>query len=84
MSKANIGNAKVNNGLLVAGYALSAMGGLLGICIGAHIRNGMIKTPSGTKEFKYDTSSRNHGRTMILTGLLATVVWLGIRFSLGQ
>ena len=76
MSTAVVANKKISTGLLVAGYIFSALGGLLGLWIGSHVWRGKIRTSSGDKEFKYDASSRRHGKAMFLVA--AGVMILGL------
>jgi len=76
MSTAIIANKKISTGLLVAGYVFSLLGGLIGLAIGSQVWRGKVNTPSGEKAFKYDESSRRHGRVMVF--LAAGMMILGL------
>ncbi len=66
----------VGKGLLIAGYFLSLLGGVLGIVIGASIWLGKTRI-EGVKQRKYNKASRRHG--LIIFGLgLFMILLMGL------
>ena len=69
-------------GLLIAGYIFSALGGLIGLAIGAHIRNARDSSPEGSKVHRYDEPSRRHGIAMMVTSLVMMAVWFAVNAAM--
>ncbi|GGH15805.1 hypothetical protein [Pedobacter zeae] len=67
--------------LITAGYILAALGGLLAIIIGAHLRNHKKTLPNGERIFGYSASDRAHGERILIVGILGLILWTIYQFS---
>jgi hypothetical protein len=69
--------------LLIAGYAFTILGGVVGVMIGSRIRNRNWGTDAkGKKLFAYDEPSRKHGRIMVWLGMFFSISWQVLRIIL--
>ena len=73
---------KANMGMIIAGYFFAVLGGLIGLAIGASIRNSKVALASGEKVHKYDASSRTHGQTIMIISIVSMVIGLGLRVAM--
>jgi len=60
--------------LIVAGYILAFVGGLIAIIIGAYLRNHKKTLPNGERVFGYAASDRAHGERILIIGILALIL----------
>ena len=73
---------KASTGLLVVGWIFAVLGGLIGIFLAAHIGWGKVKTPSGSKVYKYDQPSRSQGHVMLVVVFVAMFFWIVVSFAM--
>ncbi len=66
---------KAGVGLLIAGYIFAALGGLIGIGIGAYIAFGKVTLPDGTKAKKFDQSSTTQGIIIFVIAIVSLIFW---------
>jgi len=62
-------------GLITAGYILGLLGGLIGFFCGAVLVLSKNKASDGTKTFKYDKSSRTHGKIIMIISFFMMILW---------
>jgi hypothetical protein len=68
------------NVLIVLGYVLAFLGGMIGLFIGNHILTSWVSA-SGEEFYKFDERSRLHARNIII--LAVAVIVFGLFFNLG-
>lgn len=73
---------RAGTGLIVVGYIFAALGGLIGLIIGALLAFGKERLSDGTKVPRYDTYSVKHGKIIFFLALGITIFWNVIRFSM--
>jgi hypothetical protein len=57
--------------VIVSGYLLSLLGGLLGLFIGWHLARGKKVLPNGQRLFIYRVNDRKHGYRILIIGLIS-------------
>ncbi len=62
--------------LIVAGYILALLGGLLGIFIGWHLLTFKKTLPNGSRSYAYILSNRKKGRTILILSLISLLIWI--------
>jgi len=84
MAQADIrsNSVKASPFLLFAGYFFALLGGLIGIGIGAYIRNTRMDSPGPEKVFKFDAKARAHGLTIIIISAVSMAIGIGIQFAM--
>jgi len=60
--------------LIVAGYILAFLGGLIAIIIGAYLRTHKRTLPNGERVFGYAASDRAHGERILIIGVLGLIL----------
>ncbi|QDW26745.1 hypothetical protein [Pedobacter sp. KBS0701] len=60
--------------LIVAGYMLAVVGGLIAIVIGAYLRTHKKLLPNGERVFGYAASDRAHGERILILGTLGLIL----------
>jgi len=60
--------------LIVAGYILAVVGGLIAIIIGAYLRTHKKLLPNGERVFGYAASDRAHGERILILGTLGLIL----------
>lgn len=73
---------KAGTALIVAGYVFAVLGGLIGVAIGANLRNSKVAVGDGRKMPKYDASSRKHGLIISVIALSMIVVGVGLNIAM--
>jgi hypothetical protein len=66
--------------LIVSGYVLAFIGGLLAIVIGAYLRNHKKTLPNGERVFGYAIADRAHGERILILGILGLIISAAIQF----
>jgi hypothetical protein len=66
--------------LIVSGYVLAFIGGLLAIVIGAYLRNHKKTLPNGERVFGYAIADRAHGERILILGILGLIIFAAIQF----
>ena len=66
--------------LIVVGYILAVVGGLIAIIIGAYLRTHKRTLPSGERVFGYAASDRAHGERILIIGILALILSFAYQF----
>lgn len=66
--------------LIVAGYILAVVGGLIAIIIGAYLRTHKKTLPNGERVFGYAASDRAHGERILIIGILALILSFAYQF----
>ncbi|ARS41487.1 hypothetical protein CA265_18245 [Sphingobacteriaceae bacterium GW460-11-11-14-LB5] len=66
--------------LIVAGYILAVVGGLIAIIIGAYLRTHKRTLPNGECVFNYAPADRAHGERILIIGILALILSAGYQF----
>jgi hypothetical protein len=66
--------------LIVSGYVLAFIGGLLAIVIGAYLRNHKKTLPNGERVFGYAIADRAHGERILILGILGLIISAVIQF----
>jgi len=66
--------------LVVIGYILVFLGGLLGILIGWYIRNQQKTLPNGEQIHIYSNKDRIHGERMMILGLISLLIYILVKF----
>lgn len=69
---------KKNREWIYAGYLFAFLGGLLGIFIGWHLRTFRKTLPNGERFHEYDADDRNHGKRILILGIVMLFVWLAV------
>ncbi|MBB6237141.1 hypothetical protein HDC90_001759 [Pedobacter sp. AK013] len=67
--------------LIIAGYALAIIGGLIAIIIGAYLCTHKKTLPNGERVFGYAASDRGHGERILIIGILALILSAIYQFS---
>lgn len=73
---------KASTTLVVTGYVFAVLGGLIGVAIGANLKNSKVNAGDGQKLPKYDTASRRHGLAILLVSLVMIAVGFGINVAM--
>lgn len=60
--------------LILAGYILAFLGGLIAIIIGAYLRTHKRTLPNGERVFGYAASDRAHGERILIIGVLGLIL----------
>jgi hypothetical protein len=60
--------------LIVAGYILAVIGGLIAIIIGAYLRTHKRTLPNGERVFNYAPADRAHGERIMIVGILVLIL----------
>jgi hypothetical protein len=66
--------------LIISGYVLAFIGGLLAIVIGAYLRNHKKTLPNGERVFAYAIADRAHGERILILGILGLIISAAIQF----
>jgi hypothetical protein len=66
--------------LIISGYVLAFIGGLLAIVIGAYLRNHKKTLPNGERVFGYAIADRAHGERILILGILGLIISAAIQF----
>ncbi len=66
--------------LIIAGYILAVIGGLIAIIIGAYLRTHKKTLPNGERVFGYAASDRAHGERILIIGFLALILSFAYQF----
>ena len=66
--------------LIIAGYILAVIGGLIAIIIGAYLRMHKKTLPNGERVFGYAASDRAHGERILIIGILALILSFAYQF----
>ena len=61
-------------GWIVAGYIFCVLGGLIGLVIGCIYVFSIQKTASGDKLYKYNESTRKHGKGMLILFAIMSIL----------
>lgn len=61
--------------LIIAGYFSVIMGGALGVLTGYFLMTQKKILPDGSKVYSYDSRSRQHGRYIMITGVISCTLW---------
>jgi len=67
---------------IIAGFITAFMGGLLGVVLGWSYWTDFKKLPNGEKVHRFDRSTRQKGKTMMIIGLIVMVLAIAIRIVL--
>jgi hypothetical protein len=65
--------------LIIVGYAMAFLGGLLAILIGIHLRNHRKILPSGVRFYSYTENDRKHGKRILIIGSIVFLIVMVIR-----
>ena len=65
---------KVPAEMLIRGYLMVFLGGFFGVMIGLRIWRGTRTIPDGRLVYEYNQAGRNHGKLMVIIGLLIIVL----------
>lgn len=68
--------AAATNAMIIGGYIMAVVFGILGIIIGYTIAFQQKNLPDGSRVFTYDGESRAHGRIIIFIACVTTTFWL--------
>lgn len=60
--------------LIIAGYILAVIGGLIAIIIGAYLRMHKKTLPNGERVFNYAPADRAHGERILIIGILGLIL----------
>jgi hypothetical protein len=66
--------------LIIAGYVLAVIGGLIAIIIGAYLRTHKKTLPNGERVFNFAPADRAHGERILIVGILALVLSAAYQF----
>ncbi|WP_025143978.1 hypothetical protein [Pedobacter jeongneungensis] len=66
--------------LIIAGYILAVIGGLIAIIIGAYLRTHKKTLPNGERVFGYAPADRAHGERILIIGILALILSAAYQF----
>lgn len=66
---------------IYAGYIFALLGGLLGIFIGWHLMTFKKTLPNGQRAYGYVESDRKNGRTILILGIILTIIWVIVRWN---
>jgi hypothetical protein len=66
--------------LIVAGYILAFVGGLIAIIIGAYLRTHKRTLPNGERVYGYAASDRAHGERILIIGILVLILSFAYQF----
>jgi crotonobetainyl-CoA:carnitine CoA-transferase CaiB-like acyl-CoA transferase len=73
---------RAGTGLIVVGYIFAALGGLIGLIIGALLAFGKERSSDGTKVPRYDAYSVKQGKIIFFLALGIILFWNILRFSM--
>jgi crotonobetainyl-CoA:carnitine CoA-transferase CaiB-like acyl-CoA transferase len=73
---------RAGTGLIVVGYIFAALGGLIGLVIGALLAFGKDRYSDGTKVPRYDAYSVKQGKIIFFLALGIILFWNILRFSM--
>lgn len=59
-----------------AGYLLAFAGGIIGLAIGGHLWRASVTLPTGQKMPRYSSSTRTHGKIILVIASMATAFWV--------
>lgn len=68
--------ATASNSMIIGGYIMAFLFGMLGIILGSTIAFQKKNLPDGSRVFTYDGESRSHGRIIIFIACVTTTIWL--------
>jgi hypothetical protein len=66
---------------MYAGYIFALLGGLLGVFIGWHLSTFKKTLPNGQRVYGYTENDREHGRRILIIGLIMFFILMAIRFT---
>jgi hypothetical protein len=61
--------------MLVLGWLLAFVGGIIGLLIGVHLRNAKITDLDGKKGPKFNEASRQQGLYIMIVSIVMLIVW---------
>ena len=67
--------------VVLAGYVLALLGGVIGIYIGHHLNTTKKTLPNGDRIYVYRADDRAHGKRIFLLGVFMFVGLMGIRLA---
>ncbi len=70
--------------LITSGYILALMGGFVAIMIGWHLSTQRKTLPGGDRVYAYTEADRQHGRRILILGIIGFVVWALVIFVFGR
>lgn len=69
--------------MILVGYVVSFLGGILGIVIGYMLFFSKKSLPDGSEIYTYDSKARNHGQWILFISILAIILTLILKINKG-
>jgi len=67
---------------IIAGYAFSFIGGLLGLFIGWHLLSYKKTLPNGDRVYGYSMEDRTQGSYILINGIIFLIIWTIVGISI--